>query len=76
MAKLRGKQKWKHSGDIWNELMALEIELDSLQQKGYPVGKQLGRVRSIQAKIGHEQKTLKRWIKPAPNQLPRGAPRA
>lgn len=68
MAKLRGRQKWSHV-DIWSELMALERELDSLSQKGIPVSKQLGRVRSIQSKIGHEQKTLKRWTKPAPNQV-------
>lgn len=67
MAKLRGTRKWRHK-DIWSELMALEIELDSLHQKGYPVGKQLGRVRSIQHKGGHVQKTLKRWVAPAPNQ--------
>lgn len=67
MAKLRGLQKWHHK-DVYSELLALEIELDSLSQKGLPVNKQLGRVRSILSKIGQPQKTLKRWTKPAPNQ--------
>ena len=67
MAKVRGLQKWRHRC-VYSELLALEIEIDSLSQKGYPVNKQLGRVRSILARIGQPQKTLKRWVKPAPNQ--------
>jgi len=70
---VRGKQKFVHNLPIWAEIWALERELDSLSQKGYPVGKQLGRVRSIilrwEDPVIIEQKTLKRWIKPAPNQL-------
>jgi len=50
MAKLRGKQKWKHCLTV----RALERELDSMSQKGLPIARQL--------------ETLKRWIKPAPNQ--------
>lgn len=70
MAKLRGKQKYKHLFGIESELWALERELDSLSQKGFPVSRQLGRVRSIILRMGaDDQKTLKRWIKPAPNQL-------
>ena len=70
MAKLRGLQKWKHNFSVDSELWALERELDSLSQRGYPVSKQLGRVRSIILRVGaDDQKTLKRWIKPAPNQI-------
>lgn len=77
MAKLRGEQRWKHR-DVYTELMTLEIKLDSLHQKTLTrgsitlseeeVSKMLGKVRSIQAFVGHEQKTLKRWSHPAPNQ--------
>jgi len=75
-AKLRGKKRWNHKGDVWSETMALEIELDSAHQKilkGKPltekeVSKMLGRIRSILSILGHYQKTLKRWTKPAPNQ--------
>ena len=68
MAKLRGKQKWKHALTVQGELWALERELDSMSQKGLPVSKQLGRVRSIILRTHtDDQKTLKRWIKPAPN---------
>lgn len=67
MAKLRGVQKWQHK-DVYSELFALEIELDSMSQKGIPVNRQLGRVRSILLQVGQQQKTLKRWTKPAPNQ--------
>ena len=70
MAKVRGKQKWKHCFTVQGELWALERELDSMSQKGLPVSKQLGRVRSIILRTGtNDQKTLKRWIKPAPNQI-------
>jgi len=48
-AKLRGKKRWNHKGDVWSEAMALEI-------------------RSILSVLGHHQKTLKRWTRPAPNQ--------
>ena len=47
MAKLRGVRKWKHCLTVQGELWALERELDSMSQKGIPVNKQLGRVRSI-----------------------------
>jgi len=68
MAKLRGKQKWKHCLTVQGELWALERELDSMSQKGINVSKQLGRVRSIILRTHtDDQKTLKRWIKPAPN---------
>jgi len=77
MAKLRGEQRWKHQ-DVYTELMSLEIKLDSLHQKALKNGKvtiseemiskMLGKVRSIQTFVGHEQKTLKRWTRPAPNQ--------
>jgi len=70
MAKLRGKQKWKHCLTIPGELWALERELDSMSQRGINVNKQLGRVRSIILRTHtDEQKTLKRWIKPAPNHV-------
>jgi len=69
MAKLRGVAKWKHCLTVAGELWALERELDSMSQKGLPVSRQLGRVRSIILRTGtNDQKTLKRWIKPAPNQ--------
>jgi len=72
MAKLRGKQKFIHNLPIWAEIWALERELDSMSQKGLPVSKQLGRVRSIILRWPNDainrQKTLKRWTKPAPNQ--------
>ena len=72
MAKLRGKQKWKHVLTIEGEMWALERELDSKSQKGENVNKQLGRIRSIILRYhADEQKTLKRWINPAPNHLPR-----
>ena len=68
LAKLRGHQKWKHCLSIDGELWALERELDSLSQKGISVNKQLGRVRSIILRLkADDQKTLKRWINPAPN---------
>ncbi|SVD94782.1 uncharacterized protein METZ01_LOCUS447636 [marine metagenome] len=70
MAKLRGKQKWKHCLTVQGELWALERELDSMSQKGMDVARQLGRVRSIILRTHtDDQKTLKRWIKPAPNQV-------
>lgn len=76
MAKLHGKKRWKHNNDLWIECMALEIELDRTHQKilqgkqitEKEVSKMLGRIRSILAILGYHQKTLKRWIKPAPNQ--------
>lgn len=70
MAKLRGKQKWKHPLPIINEMLALERELDSMSQKGIPVNKQHGRIKSIILRYpgAIEQKTLKRWTNPAPNQ--------
>ncbi len=73
MAKLRGKVKFKHPLPLFGEIWALERELDLMYQKGLPVGKQLGRVRSIINRWPNDdivkQKTLKRWIKPAPNQM-------
>jgi hypothetical protein len=33
MVKIRGKQRWEHYDDIYRELMACEIQLDSLHQK-------------------------------------------
>ena len=72
LAKIRGVHKWKHCLTIPGELWALERELDSMTQKGLPLSKQLGRVRSIILRThADEQKTLKRWIKPAPNQDPK-----
>jgi hypothetical protein len=71
LAKVRGVRKWHHKS-VYSELLALEVELDRLVQKGYPVNKQLGRVRSILAQVGQPQKTLKRWVKPAPNQVQGG----
>lgn len=79
MAKLRGRKRWKRF-DVWCELMALEVKLDSLHQKATlndgslnlsekEISWLLGAVRSIQSRVGQEQKTLKRWLKPAPNQL-------
>lgn len=75
-AKLRGKRRWKHVDDLWGKVMALEIMLDSAHQRiragqqltEKEVSKMLGKVRSILAALGHEQKTLARWIHPAPNQ--------
>jgi len=75
-AKLRGKKRWNHKGDVWSEAMALEIELDSAHQKilkgksltEKEVSRMLGRIRSILSALGHHQKTLKRWARPAPNQ--------
>ena len=70
MAKLRGKQKWKHCLTVQGELWALERELDSMSQKGLPVARQLGKVRSIILRThSDDQKTLKRWIKRAPNHV-------
>ena len=70
MAKLRGKQKFKHVLTIEGEMWALERELDSMSQKGQDVSRQLGRIRSIILRYhADEQKTLKRWINPAPNHL-------
>ena len=55
---------------VQSELWALERELDSMSQKGLPVARQLGRVRSIILRThSDDQKTLKRWIKPAPNHV-------
>jgi len=78
MGKVRGTQRWQHK-DVFTELMALEINLDSIHQKTLnngsielsekEVSKMLGRVRSILGKVGQPQKTLKRWSRPAPNQL-------
>ena len=68
MAKLRGIQKWKHCLTVQGELWALERELDSMSQRGIDVSRQLGRVRSIILRTHtDDQKTLKPWIKPAPN---------
>lgn len=68
MAKLRGKQKWRHVLTVAGELWALERELDSMSQKNIDVNKQLGRVRSIILRTHTDkQKTLKRWVNPAPN---------
>lgn len=78
MERKGGKKRWKRF-DIWSELMAIEIKLDALHQRATKDGgvvvtekelsKMLGGVRSIQNKVGQCQKTLKRWSKPAPNQL-------
>jgi len=71
MAKLRGKQKYKNR-DLFSNLMAAEILLDSLLQKdpdNRKLSRALGYVRSCLRQVGYEQKTLKRWINPAPNQL-------
>ena len=78
MAKIRGVKRWRRM-DVFTELMALEIKLDSLHQKALRCGKvelvekdvswMLGAVRSILGRVGQTQKTLKRWIRPAPNQL-------
>jgi hypothetical protein len=76
-AKLRGKKRWNHQGDVWTEAMALEIQLDSAHQKirrgeqlsEKEVSRMLGRIRSILSVLGYHQKTLKRWTKPAPNQM-------
>ncbi|MBM3887440.1 hypothetical protein FJ364_05925 [Candidatus Dependentiae bacterium] len=73
MAKIRGKQVYLHPLPVFAEMWALERELDSLSQKGFPVSKQLGRIRSIIQRypdeVVREQKTLKRWINPAPNHI-------
>ena len=77
LAKIRGKKRWNTNKDIWYNLMATEILLDSLHQKyrnkdqelEKKLSRALGFVRSCLAQLGHQQKTLKRWIKPAPNQL-------
>lgn len=77
MAKLRGTKRWQRK-DVFSELMALEIRLDSLHQKTLKDGSviliekdmswMLGAVRSILGQVGQPQKTLKRWTRPAPNQ--------
>jgi hypothetical protein len=78
MAKLHGKKRWNDKPlGLFGEAMALEIKLDSAHQriqKGKPISeaqisRMLGHARTILALIGHEQKTLKRWTKPAPNQM-------
>jgi len=72
LAKIRGVHRWKHCLTVQGELWALERELDSMTQKGIAVSKQLGRVRSIILRThADQQKTLKRWIKPAPNHDPK-----
>jgi len=81
-AKLRGKKRWNHQSDVWTEAMALEIQLDSAHQKirkgkqlsEKEVSRMLGRIRSILSILGHYQKTLKRWTKPAPNQKKEAKP--
>ncbi|MGQ4915646.1 MAG: hypothetical protein ACP6IU_13030 [Candidatus Asgardarchaeia archaeon] len=79
MAKLRGKKRFKRYKDPYLTLMSAEIKLDSLHQKSKfdpalrkyeeDIAFCLGAIRSVMAKFGHKQKTLKRWIKPAPNQI-------
>jgi len=77
MAKLRGKQKWLHPRSLPVELWAIERVLDSKSQKlkgqkcelcDTDFNKLLGQVRSVilRTKV-NDQKTLKRWINPAPN---------
>jgi len=39
------------------------------QKRLNEISRALGYIRSAQAILGHSQKTLKRWTKPAPNQL-------
>ena len=78
MAKLRGRRRWlRPTRGLWEEVMAAEILADSLHQRlmnspyERDLSKLLGHIRRALAILGHEQKTLKRWIKPAPNQLAR-----
>ena len=78
VVKVRGEQRWNHK-DVFADLMATEIKLDSLHQKALKEGRVtvsevelsrlLGNIRSIQSYVGHAQKTLKRWTRPAPNQI-------
>ncbi len=44
------------------------LPYDVYQKRLHAVAKALGHIRSAIALLGHEQKTLKRWTKPAPNQ--------
>ena len=86
MVKLHGARRWRKSDyrtSIFDEVMALEIRLDGLHQKSnlshtkaitvseIELSKMLGMARSALALIKSRQKTLKRFIKPAPNQKDR-----
>jgi hypothetical protein len=83
MVKLHGKRRWRKSGHrsgVFDEVMALEIMLDSLHQKALKhsisylsdyeieLSKMLGMARSALAHLKSGQRTLKRYIRPAPNQ--------
>ena len=57
----------QHALRNWNSDEACYV---CLQDCGFKqLSKALGIVRSLLAKTGYKQKTLKRWTKPAPNQL-------
>jgi hypothetical protein len=79
MAKLRGVKKYDHKRDLYCEVNYVETAIDSLHQHFidmHPLeiehieqlSKALGSARSLQARLGFKQKTLKRWTHPAPNQ--------
>lgn len=67
MAKVRGKKRWRHKGDLYTKLMAIEIILDSLHQKSVSdpalakyekkISKALGMVRSLQLEIINREKS-------------------
>ena len=81
MAKQRGLKRWKRkTRGLFQELMAGEILADSTHQKyaALPpaelekrLSRILGSFRRALSMIGWEQKTMKRWLKPAPNQTRR-----
>jgi len=66
----RGKKKYKHVSDLEIEILKLERLLDSEHQKqrdNKRISKALGITRSILARLGHRQKTLKRFQQVRPS---------
>lgn len=68
----RGEKKYEHTSDFEIEVLKLERILDSLHQKNRAnkqISKALGITRSILGRIGHKQKTMKRWQQVRPNKV-------
>ena len=55
--------------DYEKEIMALEYQLDSIMNR---ILKCLGIARKLQAGLGYEQKTMKRWVAKRPYKKRKG----
>ena len=66
----RGEKKYQHTSDFEIELLKLERILDGEHQRqrnNKRLSRALGITRSILGRLGHKQKTMKRWQQIRPN---------